>query len=254
MKSESKKAGLFLNLKKTKVMKIQRTPTENGLVIDGYNVENVDRFTYLGATFTNTVEDSTEVKRTIGIAKNATIALNNIWKNRGITLTTKIRLLKTMVFSIISYGSECWVLKATDRQKLDNFEMWCYRRLLRISWKEKKANEEVIRRVNCRKHLTTVLDERKLSFVGNQLRKSNSLEKTLLIESVYCKRSRGRPRTRFCDNIKEACGHPLVEIERKRRTEEIGGALFSWPRQFELEHCVNDDDDLSRRFIQMKPG
>ena len=109
VKSESEKAGLFLDLKKTKVMKIQRTPTENGLEIDGCNVENVDRFTYLGATFTNTVEDSTEVKRRIGIAKNATVAVNTIWKNRGITLTTKIRLLNTMVFSIVSYGSECWV-------------------------------------------------------------------------------------------------------------------------------------------------
>ena len=73
VKLESEKAG-------TKVMKIQRTPTENGLEIDGYNVENVDKFTYLGATFTNTVEDSTEVKRRVGIVKNATIALNNIWK------------------------------------------------------------------------------------------------------------------------------------------------------------------------------
>ena len=78
MKSESEKAGLFLNLKKTKLMKIQRTPTENELEIDGYNVENVDRFTYLGATSANNVEDSTQVKRRMGIAKNAKIALNNI--------------------------------------------------------------------------------------------------------------------------------------------------------------------------------
>ena len=208
-------------------MKIQRTPTEHGLEIDGYNVENVYRFTYFGATFTNTVEDSTEVKRRIGIAKNATIALNNIWKNRGITLTTKIRLLKTMVFSIISYCSECWVLKATDRQKLYSFEMWCYRRFIRISWKE-KTNEQVIRRVNCRKRLITVLDERKLSFVGHQLRNSDTLEKTLLIGSVYGKRSRGRPRTRFCDNIKEACGDSLVEIERKAQDRGNWRSFVQW--------------------------
>ena len=92
-----------------------RSRTENGLEIDGHDVKIVDRYTYLGAAFTNTVEDSTEVKRRINIAKNATIALNNFWKNRCITLTTKIRLLKTMVFSITAYGSECWVLKAIDR-------------------------------------------------------------------------------------------------------------------------------------------
>ena len=87
-------------------------------MIDGDNVENVNKFAYLGATFTNTVENSTEIKRRIGIAKNATIVLTNIWKNRGITLKTKIRHLKTMVLSIISYCSECWVLKSTNRQRL----------------------------------------------------------------------------------------------------------------------------------------
>ena len=86
---ENEESGFFAKLKNTKLMKIQRTPKENGLEIDGYNVEIVDRFNYLEATFTNNVEDSTEVKRRIGIAKNATIALNNIWENRGIILTTK---------------------------------------------------------------------------------------------------------------------------------------------------------------------
>ena len=244
MKSGSEKAGLFLNLKRTKVMKIQRTSTENGLEIDGYNFENVHRFTYLGATFTNTVEDSTEVKRRIGIARNATIALNNIWKNRDNTLITIIRLLKTMVFSIISYGSECWVLKAADRQKLDSFKLWCCRRLLGISWKEKKTNEEVIRRLNCRKRLTAVLDERTLSFVGHQLRTSNSLEKTLPIDQYMVKDQVEDQEPGSVTILRRYADTHWLRLREKRRTEETGGALFSGPRQFELEQCViNDDDD-----------
>ena len=112
VKLESEKAGLFLNIKKTKVMRIQSTPTENGITI-GDNVENVDKFTYLGATLTNTVEDSIEIKK-----ESALQQLHFPTSGRGITLKTKIRPLKTMVIFIIFYGSECWVLKSTDRQSL----------------------------------------------------------------------------------------------------------------------------------------
>ena len=81
------------------------------VTINGMIVENVKEFTYLGAVLTNTYDDSPEIKRRIAIAKNATIALNNIWKDRSITLRTKLRLLNSLVFPIASYGSECWVLK-----------------------------------------------------------------------------------------------------------------------------------------------
>ncbi|MCT5353382.1 hypothetical protein LZK34_32670 [Pseudomonas aeruginosa] len=81
------------------------------VTINGMIVENVKEFTYLGAVLTNTYDDSPEIKRRITIAKNATIALNNIWKDRSITLRTKLRLLNSLVFPIASYGSECWVLK-----------------------------------------------------------------------------------------------------------------------------------------------
>ena len=81
------------------------------VTINGMIVENVKEFIYLGAVLTNTYDDSPEIKRRITIAKNATIALNNIWKDRSITLRTKLRLLNSLVFPIASYGSECWVLK-----------------------------------------------------------------------------------------------------------------------------------------------
>ena len=163
-------------------MTIQRQRAMNDdehVTINGVAVENVKEFTYLGAVFTNTYDDSPEIKRRIAIAKNATVALNKIWKDRSITLKTKLRLLNSLVFPIASYGSECWVLKKKDKKRVNSFELWCYRRVLRISWTEKKTNDEVLRRINCKDRLLDILNRRKLKFIGHVMR-SESLEKNLL--------------------------------------------------------------------------
>ena len=167
VKLESEKVGLFLNTKKTKVMKVQQNPSDSGIVIDGETAETVTTFKYLGAIFTSNGDDSTEVKRRICIAKNATVALGKIWKDKNISLVTKKRVLQTLVFSIASYGAECWVLKASDKKRLESFEMWCYKRVLRISWTEKITNEEVLEKINCERRLINVLDSRKLTFIGH---------------------------------------------------------------------------------------
>ena len=113
-------------------------------MIDGETVETFTKFKYLGAIFTSKGDDSTEVTRRICIAKKATVALSKIWKDKNISLDSKKRVLQTLVFPIASYGAECWVLKASDKKRLESFEMWCYRRVLRISWTEKITNEEVL--------------------------------------------------------------------------------------------------------------
>ena len=221
VKLESEKVGLFLNTKKTKVMKVQRNPTDSGIVIDG---ETVTKFKYLGAIFTSNGDYSAKVKRRICIAKNATVALSKIWKDKNTSLDTRKRVLQTLVFPIASYRAECWVLKASDKKRLESFELWCYRRVLRISWTEKITNEEVLEKVNCERRLINILDLRKLTFIGHQLRKGYTLEETLLLGPVYGKRLRGRPKTRLSDNIKEICGLTMVETERK--AQERTGWLF----------------------------
>ena len=104
---ESEKVGLFLNTKKTKVMKVQQNSSDGGIAIDGETVETVTKFKYLGAIFTSNGDDSTEVKRGICIAKNATVALGKIWEDKNIPLASKIRVLQTLVFPIASHGTEC---------------------------------------------------------------------------------------------------------------------------------------------------
>ena len=217
VRGASEKAGLFLNAKITKTMTIRRQLTMNDetpITINEYAVENVIQFIYLGAVFTNTYDDSLEIKRRIAIAKNATIALTNIWKNRSITLRTKLRLLNSLVFPVASYGSECWVLKKKDQKRIGSFELWCYRRVLRISWTEKKTNDEVLRRINCNDRLLDILNKRKLKFVGHVMR-SESLGKNLLTGMVLGNRGRGRPKTRYSDNIRDICGLTMVQVERK---------------------------------------
>ena len=222
VRSYSEAAGLFLNAKKTKVMKILRNPADevdDHIFINGEPVENVQKFIYLGATFTNDYDDSDEIKRRIGIAKNATVALTNIWKNRSISLKTKKRLLNSLVFSIACYGSECWVLKNSDIKKIKSFELWCYRRLLRISWVEKISNEEVIRRSGCQRRLMDIINERKLTFIGHVLR-SDHLTKLLLTGMVYGPRGKGRPKTRYSDCLRTTCGISMADAVRMAQDRE----------------------------------
>ncbi|XP_042858758.1 uncharacterized protein LOC122244853 [Penaeus japonicus] len=110
----------MLNAKKTKVMKIRRKTTDhdNGNIkINNEYIQNVKQFTYLGVVFTDNYDDTIEIKRRLAIARNATVALTNIWKDKNISLCTKKRLLNSLVFPIASYGSECWTLKESDKKK-----------------------------------------------------------------------------------------------------------------------------------------
>ncbi|XP_063598624.1 uncharacterized protein LOC134775096 [Penaeus indicus] len=174
---ESEKSGLFLNAKKTKVMKIRKKPDDNDettIKINNEPIENVKQFTYLGVVFTDNYDD---------------------------------------MFSIATYGAECWSLKQSDRNRIDSFELWCYRRLLRISWTEKKTNEEVLQQINCEHRLIDIINARKLKFIGHILR-SDNLDNVLLIVMVFGPRGRGRPKTRFWDDIRQLTGMGIREAVR----------------------------------------
>ncbi|KAG1653301.1 Symplekin [Nymphon striatum] len=138
------------------------------------------------------------------------------------------RILKAEgLFSIASYGSECWVLKTSDKKKIDAFEVWCYRRLLRISWTERKTNEWVLDKIGNPESLRTKLSRRKMSFVGHIFR-SNDIDKELLMGTAYGNRGRGRPKTRFSDNIKEIGGGRILVsfiLEDIRNRIDLA---FSW--------------------------
>ena len=215
VKESSEDVGLSMNAKKTKVMKIlcNDINDDTSIVVDGEPLEIVSQFTYLGALFTADGDDTPEIKRRIAIAKNATTALTTVWRDRSISLKTKLRLLNALVFPIATYGSETWIVKKSDWKRLNSFELWCYRRILRISWMDRLTNEEVLRRAQNPKRLLNSIIGRRLSYLGHILR-SDTLERELIVGMVYGTRKRGRPKTRYKDNIKEELGMSIVQAFR----------------------------------------
>jgi len=119
----SEAAGLFLNVDKTKVMKIKGNDNldQSDVVLGNDNVETVSEFCYLGASFTSNNNDSKEIRKRITIAKQATVSLTTIWKDKCITLSTKLKILHCLILPISTYGAECWAIKKVDRKRLQSF-------------------------------------------------------------------------------------------------------------------------------------
>ena len=142
IKVASEKKGLLLNTKKTKIMVVDRNRTKGDFTIDGQQIEEVSQFEYLGSMINNIGDDTdtVKIKRRLEIARSTVQSMQNIWKSRGISISLKVRLLNAVAFSIVSYGCESWALTKNDRKRVDAFEMWCYRRLLQTTWKDKRTN------------------------------------------------------------------------------------------------------------------
>ena len=140
----SEKAGLYLNVVKTKVV----TAGDIGEVtVDGKDIEVVTKFVFLGALITKDGLCEKEVRRRIAMGKVVMGGLTSIWKDRGVTLETKVKLVKVLVFPIVLYGAETWTMRKHERRKFDAFELWCWRRVLRVSWMEKKTNIWIIENI-----------------------------------------------------------------------------------------------------------
>ena len=123
------------------------------IVNDNEIMENVKDSVNLGTLITNNNDDTKEICQKLCITRSAMVSLTNIWKDNGVTITTKKRLLHTLAFSKGSYGSECWVLKNIDKKMIEEFELWCYRSFLRISWIKKKTTEWILNKVDVSKRL-----------------------------------------------------------------------------------------------------
>ena len=146
VKEESEKAGLKLNIQKTKIM-------ESGPVtswqIDGETVETVTDFIFLGGSkITADGDCSHEIKRYLLLRRKVMTNLDNILKSRDIILTTKVRLVKAMIFLIVMYGCESWTIKKAEHQNIDAFELWCWRRLLRVPWTARRANQSILKEIS----------------------------------------------------------------------------------------------------------
>ena len=142
MKEESEKVGLNLNIQKTKIM---ASGPITSWEIDGETVETVADFIFLGSKITADGDCGHEIKRRLLLGRKVMTNLDSIFKSRDITLPTKVRLVKAMVFPVVMYGCESWTVKKAKRQRIDAFELWCWRRLLRVPWTARRSNQSILK-------------------------------------------------------------------------------------------------------------
>jgi hypothetical protein len=153
VKISSEKAGLKLNIKKTTVMSIGE---QGNILVDGEEIRTVTSYKFLGALITNDGYSNDEIKRRINLGKAAMAKLTNIRKGSGVSTNTKVKLVQTTVFAAVLYGCESWTLMNADKRKLDAFELWTWRRLLRIPWTARRTNGSVIKQIKPRHSLETL--------------------------------------------------------------------------------------------------
>ena len=141
-----------------------------------------------------------------------TIKLTRIWKDSAISQRNKLKLVNTLIFPIATYASETWTLKTTSRRKIDAFEMWAYRRMLRISYTEHRTNVSILRQLKVNTRLSTKINQSYLRYFGHISRRTDGLEKIIIEGKINGKRPRGRSPTRWVDQTKEIIGHGLQEV------------------------------------------
>ena len=146
--------------------------------IDGKTVETVSDFTFLGSKITADGDCSHEIKRRLLLRRKVMTNLDGILKSRNITLPTKFRLVKAMVFPVVMYGCESWTVKKAERRRIDAFELWCWRRLLRVPWTARRSNQSILKEISPGISLEGMILKLKLQYLGHLMRRVDSLEKT----------------------------------------------------------------------------
>ena len=183
VKEESEKVGLKLNIQKTKLM---ASGPITSWEIDG---ETVSDFIFWGSKVTADGDFSHEIKRRLLLGRKVMTNLDSIFNSRDITLPTKVRLVKAMVFPVVMYGCESWTVKAEHR-RIDAFELWCWRRLLRVPWTARRSNQSILK-ISPGISLGGMMLKLQLQYFGHLMRRVDSLEKTLMLGGIGGRRRRG---------------------------------------------------------------
>ena len=164
VKEENEKAGLKLNIQKTKIM---ASSPITSWQIDGETMETVTDFIFLGSKITVDGDSSHEIKRHLILGKEAMTNLDNILESRDVTLLTKVRIVKAMVFLVVMYGWESWTIKKAECRRIDAFELWCWRRLLRVPWKARRSNQSIPKEISPKYSLEGLMLKLKRQYCGH---------------------------------------------------------------------------------------
>ena len=157
-----------------------------------------------GSIITADGDCSHEIKKCLLLGRKVMTNLDSILKSRDITLPTKVCLVKAIVFSVVMYGSESWTLQKAERQRINAFELWCCRRLLRVPWTARRSNQPILKEISPRYSLEGLMLKLKLQYFGHLMRRADSFEKTLMLGKIDGRRRRGQQRMRWLDGITDS--------------------------------------------------
>ena len=181
--------GLKLNIQKTNIM---ASGPITSWQIDGKTVDTVSDFIFGGSKITADGDCSHEIKRLLLLERKVMTNLDSILKNRDITLPTKVHLVKAMVFPVVLYGCESWTVKKAECRKIDAFELWCWRRVLRVPWAARRSNQSILKEISPGYSLEGLMLILKLQYFGHLMRRVDSLEKLLMLGGIEGRRRRGQ--------------------------------------------------------------
>ena len=175
-------------------------------------METASDFILGGSKITADGDCSHEIKRHLLLGRKVTTSLDSILKSRNITLPTKVGLVKAMVFPVVMYRCESWTTKKAECGRIDAFELWCWRRLLRVPWTARKSNQSILKEISPGCSLEGMMLKLKLQYFGHLMLRVDSLEKTLMLGGIGGRRRRGRQRMRWLDSITHLMDVSLSEL------------------------------------------
>ena len=181
--------------------------------IDGETVETVTDFILGSSKITADGDCSHEIKRHLLLGRKAMTKLDSLLKSRDITLPTNVHLVRAMVFPVVMYGCESWIIKKAECQRIDAFELWYWKRLLKIPWTARRSNQSILKEVSPEYSLEGLMLKLKLQYFGHLMWRADSFEKTLVLGKIEGRRRRGRQRMRWLDGITDSIDMSLGKLQ-----------------------------------------